>query len=59
MKPVTAVALAVGLWVVIVGGFRVTGNWHNDISEQEYNHRIQEMNSPLYSHIGGTAPAEE
>lgn len=59
MRPVTAVALAVGLWVVIVGGFRVTGYWHNDISEQEYNHRIQEMNSPLYSHIGGAAPAEE
>jgi polyferredoxin len=59
LRPVTTIVLAVGLWVVIVGAFRVTGHWHNDISEEEYNYRIQDLDSPIYSHIGGTAPVEE
>ena len=59
LRPATVVAVAVGVWLVIVGGFRVTGHWHNNISEQEYNYRIQEMESPTYSHVGGMAPPED
>ncbi len=59
LRPTVAVAVAVGIWLVVVGGFRVTGHWHNNISEREYNIRIQEMDSPLYTHVGGMAPQED
>lgn len=59
LRPVTALAVAVGLWCVIVGGFRLAGHWQNEIPEAEYGHRIREMHSPLYTHVGGMAPAEK
>lgn len=58
LRPAAVVAVAVGVWVVIVGGFRVAGYWHNSMTPAEYRHRIQEMNSPLYTHVGGMAPQE-
>ncbi len=59
LRPTTAVILAVGIWLVVVGGFRLTGHWHNNISEDEYARRIPDMDSPVYTHVGGMAPAEE
>ncbi len=59
LRPVAVVAIAVGIWCAVVLGFRVTGHWRNHISEQEYHRRIREMDSPLYTHVGGMAPKED
>lgn len=58
LRPVTATLLAVGLYLGVVGGFRAAGFWHTNISEQEYHRRLQELESPLYTHVGGTAMTE-
>jgi len=34
-------------------------HWHTSITEEEYHRRLQELDSPLYTHVGGTAMAEE
>jgi len=59
LRPATATLVAVGLYLVVVFGFRAAGYWHTDITEQEYHRRLQEMDSPLYTHVGGTAMTEE
>ncbi len=58
LRPATATLLAVGLYLVVVFGFRAAGHWHTDITEQEYHRRLQELESPLYTHVGGTAMTE-
>jgi ferredoxin len=58
LRPATATLLAVGLYLAVVVGFRAAGHWHTDITEQEYHRRLQELESPLYSHVGGTAMTE-
>ena len=59
LRPATAVALAVGLYLTVVFGFQLAGHWHTNITEAEYNQRLQEIDSPLYTHVGGTAMAED
>ncbi len=59
MKPVTATLFAVGLYLVVIIGFQAAGHWHTSVSEEEFHRRIQEMDSPLYTHVGGTAMTEE
>jgi len=50
-------------WAVLVlffGGIgvaRITGHWQNDISNAEYQRRINEINSPKYHHAQGQVPA--
>jgi hypothetical protein len=56
---VTATVLAVGLYLAVIVGFRATGHWHTTVTEEEYHRRLQEIHSPLYTHVGGTAMAEE
>jgi hypothetical protein len=51
--------LATALYLVVVIGFRVTGHWHTSITEEEYHRRLQEIHSPIYTHVGGTAMTEE
>jgi len=51
--------LAVGLYLAVIVGFKATGHWHTAITEEEYHRRLQEINSPLYTHVGGTAMAED
>jgi hypothetical protein len=43
----------------VVVGFRAAGHWHTAVSEHEFHRRLQEIDSPLYTHVGGTAMAEE
>jgi polyferredoxin len=59
LRPVTATVLATALYLVVVVGFRVSGHWHTSITEEEYHRRLQEINSPIYTHVGGTAMTEE
>jgi len=35
---------------------RVTGHWHNGITDQEYMQRIQELDKPVYDHLRGEVP---
>ena len=35
---------------------RITGHWHNAISDQEYQRRVQEINKPIYDHNRGQVP---
>jgi polyferredoxin len=58
LRPVTAAALAVGLYLTVIVGFKASGNWHTSLSEEEYHRRLQEIHSPLYTHVGGTAMTE-
>lgn len=58
LVPVAAVALAVLVYVSVVGGFRLTGHWHTSITEAEYHRRLKEIRSPLYSHVAGQAMSE-
>ena len=59
LRPVTATVLAVGLYLTVIVGFKAAGHWHTSISEEEYHRRLQEIDSPLYTHVGGTAMTEE
>lgn len=58
LRPVVAIAVAVGLYLAVVGGFRLAGRWHSSVSEGEYRRRLAEIESPLYTHVGAMAPGE-
>lgn len=52
------VTLAIGLYVAVITGFRLTGHWQTSVTEAEFHQRLQEIDSPLYSHVGGQAMTE-
>jgi polyferredoxin len=49
-------ALVVGLFVAVTGMAMLTGHWRNSISQEEYQRRFKEINSPLYQHNRGEVP---
>jgi hypothetical protein len=53
----TYAAAVVLLFLLGTTAARVTGLWHNDIGEQEYVERFQQMDSPQYGHPGSDGPA--
>ncbi len=59
LRPAAAALLAVGLYLGVVVGFQAAGHWHTAVTETEFNRRLQEIDSPLYTHVGGTAMAEK
>jgi hypothetical protein len=42
------------LFVIGYSAARLTGQWANDISDEEYVHRIQNMDDPAYGHPGSS-----
>ncbi len=58
LRPAVAVALAVSLYIVVIGGFRLTGHWHTTVTQAEYHHRLRQIDSPLYTHVRGVAMVE-
>jgi len=58
LSPGHAVALAVGMFVVVIGAFRFAGHWRGSVSEAEFAARLAEIDSPLYTHTGGMAASE-
>ncbi|MCU0303813.1 MAG: 4Fe-4S binding protein [Thermoanaerobaculales bacterium] len=58
LRPAVASAVAIGLYVAVVGGFRLAGHWHTSVSEAEYHRRLAEIDSPLYTHVGGQTMTE-
>lgn len=58
LRPALAVGLAAGIFLGVTVAFRVSGHWRGGVSEGEYSRRLQEIDSPLYTHVGGMAAAE-
>ena len=58
MKIPTHAAAVVLLFLLGTVAARMTGQWHNDISDQEYVQRFQEMNQPEYGHPGAYEPSD-
>ena len=50
--------IVVGLYLAVVVGFRVAGRWHSSVSDAEIANRLRELDSPVYTHVGGLAAAE-
>ncbi len=59
LRPAVGIAVAVGVYLVIVMAFRLAGHWETSVSEAEYHRRLPEISSPLYTHVGGMAMTEE
>lgn len=58
LRPAVATGLALAIYLVVIGGFRLAGHWHTSVTAAEYHQRLREINSPLYTHVGGTAMTE-
>jgi len=59
MRPAVASLVAIGLYLVVIGGFRLAGHWHTSVTEAEFHRRLAEIDSPLYTHVGGRTMSEE
>jgi polyferredoxin len=58
LRPALAVGFAVGIYLGVTTAFRVSGHWRGVVSEDEYARRLREIDSPVYTHVGGMAGAE-
>jgi len=58
VRPALAVGLAAGIYLGVTVTFRASGHWRGAVSEGEYARRLQEIDSPLYTHVGGMTSAE-
>jgi polyferredoxin len=58
LRPAVASLVAVAVYLAVVGGFQLSGHWHTSVTESEYNRRLPQLSSPLYTHVGGRAMAE-
>ncbi len=58
LRPALAVGLAVGVYLAAIAAFRVGGHWRGAVPEREYAERLREIDSPVYTHVGGVAAAE-
>ncbi|NOZ79943.1 MAG: 4Fe-4S binding protein [Acidobacteria bacterium] len=58
LRPIVATGLALGMYLAVLGLFRLTGHWSTAIPAAEYHRRLPEVTSPLYTHVGGVAMAE-
>ncbi|MEW6337748.1 MAG: 4Fe-4S binding protein [Acidobacteriota bacterium] len=59
LRPALAVAAAVVVYLGVIVAFRATGHWHGSVAESEHARRLAEIDSPLYTHVGGLAASEE
>ena len=58
LRPALVVGIAAGIYLGVTTAFRVSGHWRGVVSEREYARRLQEIDSPVYTHVGGMAGAE-
>jgi polyferredoxin len=52
-----AVAVAGGLYLAVVLGFRLTGHWRTAVTDTEYRERLRDIDSPAYDHFGSRRAA--
>jgi hypothetical protein len=50
--------LAVGIYLDVTSVFRLGGHRHGSVSEEEYAQRLREIDTRLYTHVGGMPSAE-
>ncbi len=50
------VTIITAIFLAVTGGAMAMGYWRNDISREEYLHRFQRLDSPLYQHARGQVP---
>jgi polyferredoxin len=55
LRPVAAVAVALAVYLGVTAGFRLFGQWRGVVGEDEYAWRARELDSPVYTHVGGMA----
>jgi polyferredoxin len=55
LRPAGSALVATSVLVAVMSVFWLTGHWHSAVTEAEYHRRIQEIDSPLYTHVGGQA----
>jgi ferredoxin len=48
--------LVIGTFVAITGMAIITGHWQNGIGQAEYQHRFNQLDTPLYQHFRGKVP---
>ena len=58
LRPAAAVTLAFAVYLAVTTGFRIAGHWRGSVGEAEYAARAGELDSPLYTHVGGMAAPE-
>lgn len=58
LLPAHAVAVALAVYLGVIAGFRIAGRWHGAVTDGEYAQRLRELDSPIYTHVGGMAPSE-
>jgi polyferredoxin len=58
LRPAAAVAVALAVYLAVTTSFRLAGSWHGSVGESEYAARAREIDSPLYTHVGGMAGPE-
>ena len=57
-RPAAAVALAALIYIGVMGAFRAAGHWHSVVTQEEFARRLADIESPLYTHVGGLAASE-
>jgi ferredoxin len=57
VSPRMVVGLVIAVFLGVTGLAMATGHWKNQISREEYLHRFQRLDSPLYQHARGQVPA--
>jgi polyferredoxin len=57
-RPAAMVWLATAVYVAVLLVFVVAGKWHGSVSEEEYATRLRDIDSPVYTHVGGLAASE-
>jgi polyferredoxin len=58
-KPIPTWAFGLTVVLIFLIGTslaRVTGHWHNSITDEEYQRRVKEINKPIYDHNRGEVP---
>lgn len=58
-RPVSSWLLATliaGVFIAVTGAAMLTGHWRNAISQEEYQRRFQQLDSPVYQHFRGKVP---
>jgi len=58
-RPIPTWAFGLTVVLIFVLGTilaRITGHWHNGISDEEYSRRVQEIDKPIYNHNQGKVP---
>ena len=58
LRPAVAVAAAAGVYLGITLAFRLSGHWQGVVTDAEYAARLPEIDSPIYTHVGGLAGGE-